>query len=500
MVALEGFMIRLRDACLAVMVTAACSPVFDPSNVPDAAIDAPDPSAPKIVSSYPDNMQAQVSVLTPISLFMDRRMDPASITQMTVRLRWIYSNTGYQYQYVKVSYDDAARKISIVPNQPMYASYRYEVIVNGVKDLVGNELTDGRVNFLTYVNYPTRYTYYNANGTVSSGNVYQLDMNGRPQKVLGITGTGPDNVWHSADDVISCCVTQYTYAPDGRQLEYRYMGNVGPDAKPNTADDIATSVTKYNYDAMGLQTDTTYTAAGPDGVFGNGDDTITAYNGFFYMDGFLRASIYFDNAGLDGQWKTADDRTSPNSGYTEYVTDANGNRTRQVGRNTGADGIPRNADDGYSYYYEYTLDTYGYVTQQVYRNGAGTDGMWLTADDTIGFWYKYVRDENGLQTGLFQYNAVGTDGMWLTADDPVSYWQGYTYGETKQQIETAQYTAPGTDGMWGTADDPVSYYARMWYDANGNRVDSKSYVQGPDGLFKTSDDRVSSDNDFDLTK
>jgi hypothetical protein len=52
--------------------------------------------------------------------------------------------------------------------------------------------------------------------------------------------------------------------------------------------------------------------------------------------------------------------------------------------------------------------------------------------------------------------------------------------------------------MWGTPDDVISSYSKLAYDGLGNRIDQKTYNAGGDAMWKTPDDRVTNDYDFDL--
>jgi hypothetical protein len=497
-------MLRLRDAWLAVVVTAAaCSPVSDPSNVPDAAIDAPDTTPPMLVSSNPANMQQHVSVLSPISLFFDRRLDPATVNMMTVRIRYVYSQyaAGFTFQYAKVSYDDAANKISIEPSLPMYNSARYEVIVDGVKDLSGNVVNNARVSFFTYYNAALRTTYYNVtSGVITQAYANELDADGRLAKGVYKNGVGPDMMWHTADDVTACCPYGYVYGPDGRMLEQRSWGAAGPDAKFNTPDDVLTNLYKYEYDAMGLMTTEGSVLAGPDTLLGTADDVPQYYQTYQYMNGFQTSYAFYDHPGPDNVWKTADDRTqNAGNAWGEYTVDSFGNRTRQIYRQVGPDMTPKTADDFIYIVYDYEYDSYGYQTKQVYKNAAGPDAMWLTADDVVGSWSKIERDASGAMIGRWSYSAIGPDAMWFTADDVPSSHQVYINNADKIMIDQTNYNA-GPDTIWGNADDVPTSYTLWSVDGNGNKIEQRSFGAGPDGKVKTADDRVSYDNDLNTTK
>src|SRR5262249_40324246 len=132
-----------------------------------------------IVSSTPANNAKGAGIFLPISLFVNKKLDAATVNATTVKLRW---STGYGWHqtYGTVSYDEATLKISFVPAQPLYTRRSFEVVVDGVKSANGSEtLSNAKVKFTSPVNYFKRSTSFQTNSLkVSSWSEQVLDMNG----------------------------------------------------------------------------------------------------------------------------------------------------------------------------------------------------------------------------------------------------------------------------------------------------------------------------------
>ncbi|HEX5062468.1 MAG TPA: hypothetical protein VFV99_24015 [Kofleriaceae bacterium] len=501
---MEGLMIRLRHACIAVLF-AACSPVSDSSNVPDAAVDAPNTPL-MIVSSAPNNNAKSASILNPVSVFVNKKLDPATVNATTVKLRYGYAE-GWYGLYGTVSYDEASLKISFVPGQPLYTGVFFEVVLDGVKSADGSEtLSNQRIRFSSIVNYQKRQTSFQATGKVSSWYEYMLDMNGRQTASMGHQSAGLDGIWFTMDDPKGCCKYTQAYDAEGRNTEYRYYGNMGPDGQPWTADDVLTSFQKYNYDATsGQMTTIDVFGGGPDGVLGTADDVITAYQSYSYdSNGYVTGYFYFTSAGPDGAWHTADDRGQPNQQWGDWIVDSYGNVTKYIYRTFGADGLPKTADDVINSVSEQMYDQYGYQTRSIYYNTAGADGMWNTADDVVGGYSKTDFDADHLPIRYWNYNAtsvppgIGPDNMWFTADDVPSYLSTNSFNELKLSTEQMGYQDKGPDGVFNTADDVASYRSTSEYESNGARVNYTGYNPGPDGKYKTADDTISYKSEYDL--
>jgi hypothetical protein len=72
-----------------------------------------------------------------------------------------------------------------------------------------------------------------------------------------------------------------------------------------------------------------------------------------------------------------------------------------------------------------------------------------------------------------------------------------TYNMAGEIVEEITW-APGTDAIMGNADDVVSSYFITTYAANGARVTYTLFSNpGPDTIWKTSDDQISSRRYYD---
>src|SRR5690606_13557748 len=199
----------VRFGHVALLAALGCSPVKDFSNGPDASIDGPDLRPAEIASSVPENGATKVSVLTPISVFFDEHLDPASVDATTVKLsyrKWpvsFYLEGNYigRYEgagqagrtYVKgtVSYDDHARKVSFVPAAPL--PYGRELTLTlDVKDRAGLS-TSTSVTFTTFVNGNTKQFFFTGStGAPFEWSAMPTDESGRITKLTRGNEAGPD--------------------------------------------------------------------------------------------------------------------------------------------------------------------------------------------------------------------------------------------------------------------------------------------------------------------
>lgn len=507
-------MLRLRYAGIALAATLGCSPVKDHGNVPDAPIDSTDMRPPMIASSEPMNMGTKVSILQPISVFFDENLDPASVSATTVKL-------GYAPQFsalflmtfdiirshgpvssalmpVKgtVSYDAGAKKISFVPSQPL----PYGVVLTlkmDVKDKAGLDF-NGSITFTTFVNAQTKQYSFNSNGTPTGSVGTPTDMAGRLAKRVVTNAAGPDTIWFTPDDPRTQHF-EFSLGSDGQPI-FEKQFTPGTDLPG----DMVNFCMSYRYDANKLMTERTYSnSAGPDAMFCTPDDVPNNNTIYQYMGSVLTGFIYYTNPGTDNTWRTPDDRCSV---YWDYEYDAATTlKTRDVYHSCGSDGLPHNTDDTTNMYWQYEYNADGLVTKVTQFTSPGTDTMWFTADDVPGAYFtsayitKNTLSATGLVTEVFQSFGPGTDGMLGTADDPGNR-TTTTYNMQNLAEEVTLYGGFGADGTWGTADDAIAQYTKYTYDANGNRTDGKTYSAGPDGVFRTGDDRIISDFDFDISR
>lgn len=506
-------MLRLRYAGIAVASLAAlgCSPVKDSSNVPDAPIDSTDDRPPMIEASTPANMGTKVSVLTNISVFFDEQLDPDTVSATTVKLGYnqtiptalfpppfdiLRSHGGIPAGLTQikgtVSYDPIGSRVSFVPATPL--PYGYVLVLEfDVKDKGGVAFT-GNLTFMTNVNAQTKqYSYNPTSGVPSSSLVWPVDMNGRFTKRVGSAAAGTDTIWFTPDDPKNQHVG-YSYAADGRLQDERTYA-VGSDGLWDTGDDQTSICVRYAYDTDRRVTERTYaTGTGPDTQWCTPDDAVVVNTVYQYMAGTMTGWVYNTAPGTDNTWHTTDDRCYAN---WEYIYDAQGRKTREILRYCGADFLPKTTDDTFGYYQDYEYDAAGNVTKFTYHASAGGDTIWLNDDDPPQYVDRWIRNADGLVTDFYHSTGSGTDTAWGTPDDPGTY-TATTYNMQKLPDEVTTYTSFGGDGVWGGTDDVISSYMKTTYDTLGNRVDQKTYVAGADNTWKTPDDRVVTDNDFDL--
>ena len=507
-----------RNAFVGLTLFAACSPIVDNKNMPDAAIDAPSTTPPKILMSNPADKSKSVSPLTKIVVWFDAALDASTVNATTVKVRASLlpspSSAGFSPTIPSlsvptpgtdtvrgtVSYDEAQHKLTFSPARPLNNSTEFALVLNGVKDTAGNMVAAGpAITFRTYLNTNYRKLYLNTpQYTVSYYYDYPLDAEGHAQKQFYKPSTGPDGLWMTTDDPATCGYNGYSYGPEGRLLENRSLG-AGPDAMCNTADDVVSSMSKNNYDLMGRLIDTTsFSAAGPDGNWGTNDDVISSWTKYGYNASgqhVLQATL--GDKGADNMWKTADDRCT-GCYFFEYTYDASGNYTQQIARTTGTDNIPGTADDVPQSWNENIYDATGYLTRfVVHTSAAGTDGMWPTADDPVSYYYSYANEAAGDRQKYF--TGAGVDGMWFTADDVCSGMYMQALDANKLPTRYKGFGA-GPDAKLCTADDVISaVYYDLRNDANGNKIDFGYACQsGADGIWDTADDRCAYTFNYDV--
>lgn len=501
-------MLRLRY--LALLAAAACSPVKDASNVPDAPIDSTDTSPPMIASSVPEDMATKVSILSPISVFFDEGLDPASVTADTVKLSYEDTTVPQVVSFGlvvphgplpsrpipiagTVTYNEAAKKVSFVPTVPLPYG-RVLTLALDVKDHAGLAFTGG-VRFMTYVNGVTNQFFFSSAGVPTSWIGFPTDMAGRQTKRISGNAPGNDTIWFSADDPRSSRY-EFKYKPDGGPLEERYF-SAGTDGKYDTPDDPITNCITYAYDQEQRLAERTYAnVPGPDGMWCTADDIPVVNTVYSRSDGALTGYIYNTDPGADNTWHTSDDTCAV---YYDFEYDAQGNKTREVYRDCSGDGFAHTADDAYNYYYQYEYDASGRVARNTFYVDPGADTQWLTDDDLINRVERYVYNTDGQLTETFVSFDPGVDMMWGTLDD-TGRRMTQTYNAQKLVEDITTYGGLGADGMWGTDDDVIIGYSKLTYDANGNRTDEKEFSIGADNMWKTPDDRVSVDYEFDLGK
>lgn len=504
-------MICLRDvSLLAVAALIGCSPVVDPSNSPDAQIDAPDTTAPGIASSNVQDMGARFSVIHPIVISFDEDLDPATVSATSVTLTYDALNF-YRFYEVgdfaaphgpvaqpltrvrgTVAYDAATRKLTFTPAVPLAYGQVHTLRLVDLKDTNGNAFSE-TISFRTFVNSVVRRTYFSTSGATQYYYRTPVDANGYLDKQNYVGNTGPDAMWFSMDDIPGDHF-DLTYDAAGRLRAEAYLTS-GPDNRYDTADDTIIEFFGNVIDASGKQVERYITNnPGVDAMYGTADDVPIYLMVQNYTGDRHTGFIWYTNSGTDTLWRTADDRCNS---YWEYEYDAQGNKTRETRKRCNGDQLPRTADDTINQIRDYAYDSEGRLTRLGYRVGPGTDTMWDTADDAFAYILRTDYDASGLAIGTLQYSGPGTDGVWGTPDDTASYATTTIYDTaTKLPLSTTTYGEDGADNMWGTPDDMITGYQVFTYDGLGNRTDEKYFDAGADGMWRTPDDRVLQDNDY----
>ncbi|HUS32831.1 MAG TPA: Ig-like domain-containing protein [Kofleriaceae bacterium] len=472
--------------------------------MPDAPADAPDTAAPMIIDSHPAKDGKGASVIQPITFVLDEAVDPATVTTATIKVRaWmkgaltdlLFSGGPVENAMAiegTATYEAATHKIIFTPVVPLPFNARVEVTIAGVKDTAGNALATN-VAFDTIRNMEAAQIFYATGNAISQYYDFAVDSMGMQRKFSRVPGPGPDGSFFTADDP----VTQHfdmVFDMNGRFI-VSHSFQAGTDGMFYTSDDVETAALTSTYDMSGRLTHlVSNNAAGPDGMWGTADDVPNSMYVQSWMGDNSLGVIFFSSPGLDGVWRTADDQMgSPTTQFTKYEYDSMGRRTRQVVNVPGADRVPGTADDTKQRYFDLTNDSHGFVTRSVERT-AGSNGIFFDADDTNIAYTQTTRDARGLATEIKLYDTAGVNGIWFDADDHVSVGSGtrrtFTYNMAGQVVEEVSWLA-GSDGIMGTADDVISTYLTTVYDSKGARVSYTSTTgQGPDALWRTSDDQL----------
>ena len=103
---------------------------------------------PQVTSTTPFNGAVDVPVNSPVILVVDERIDPLTVTPVTLIVR---DNTTFQNLPGSYSVSSDGREISFAPDVPFAVGRSHSVFVSGssVRDLVGNTITGANFNFTT---------------------------------------------------------------------------------------------------------------------------------------------------------------------------------------------------------------------------------------------------------------------------------------------------------------------------------------------------------------
>lgn len=505
-------MICLRTSFLAAVLFAGCSPVTDGIE-PDAPV--VDTTAPMITASNPTDMMSKFSVLQPLSVTFDEDIDPSTVNATTVKLTWGNQRIRSYFGAVELdnfvllrgfgpgrdvedvlgtlTYDEVSRTLRFVPRAPLRWDTHYQLVLDGVTDLAGNELPMTSLRFTTYINQALDDRRFTAELQPTSYINRRIDANGRVVAHLHRNGPGVDMLWWTDDDPQDTISNSGTveYTPEG-WLKNDILLSIGADNILGTADDVINSVLGTRYDASGLATQRPISRApGDDAVWGTADDVLVAMLVYTYTGSRMTSGQVNVDPGADMVWGTGDDLCQTTLAHEH---DAMGHRVRDIATFcvAGAPGTAANTER----YFEQRYDANHVLIFQSHRNDSGSDNIWLTPDDGYLSYDKYDVDANGQLTASYTYTAPGPDTIWNTADDIVGSLSKITYNENGQAILVASY-GPGADTILGTADDVIVGYTRTEYDVFGNRTGARSYSVGPDGVPFTGDDPLAVEHYFD---
>jgi hypothetical protein len=342
--------------------------------------------------------------------------------------------------------------------------------------------------------------WFTADDPVKSYEVYTYSEG---KEMVVYYGAGADGAWFTGDDSVSG-YTVIKYNSDGSVSSIASYNSAGPDGTWFTADDVYTDYSTYLYDANGNMTRQAHSnGAGPDGIpFTADDPAITvagsSANGTYtssYSPGVTYTTMTYDtnnrptswasyeDPGPDGIWFTADD-ICRSSSTTDY--DQGGKMLRQSFTSTGSHGFR------FTSFHSFDYDAKGNLVRYVDYNDAGPDGIRFTADDKLSGYSSYVLNDAGKPLRVISYFDPGPDRVWFTADDRVSGYSDYSYDSSGNQVRMASYS-PWPDGIKMTADDRPFRYEVTTYDTSGRLSMRSSYnSSGPDGVWFTADDRLSS--------
>jgi hypothetical protein len=401
-------------------------------------------SSVAITSITPADGATKVGVLSKVTVQLSGDADASSVTRTSAVLTW---GDSKRVVPAAVSYDATAHAITIAPSVPLQTGATYKVAITGVT-AGGAPVAPASAHFLTVYN-PTKYyagldvtgkklsltNYgYNADGTrawwatatAGSDGVFGTADDGRSsydavtypaagkERFIYASGAGTDGTWGTADDPISMYI-DLSYGTPGVLSDDYY--NPGADGVVGNADDVATNVATFTYDAMDRSLRDAYGSAGPDGKAGTADDTVSYDYRYVYTSGADYDRVYYPGPGADGVWQTADDKPTT---YEQVHRDGNGAFSSFTFRNVGADGLAETADDTTTGIWAYQLDAKEQPSKFVIYNATGADGQWGTADDVVGNYYAYTYDADGNWTE-YQGWSLGADGKPFTADDYKSY-------------------------------------------------------------------------------
>lgn len=489
---------RPAALCIVAMTSACGDPGADDAVDPDAGNG--DTTPPTIVSSVPADGERPVSVLADISVTFDEALDPATVSSETLVLRvagvlWTLAGS--------VALDPATRTATFSPTAALSNYGDYELTINGVADVAGNQIESATITFHTFLNPQLTYVWHGAaDGLVAGWYDYQLDPDGDRVGRVEYASPGLDAVWFTSDDEVNSR-ERYEFDADGHNTLRVTYDSPGVDAVWGNGDDTIAEFASNTYDsARNWVRHTRYGDEGVDLTWFTSDDVIVRYSQQQYdpMNQLMQRTSY-SASGDDAVWFTVDDEVSI---YTRYVIDSLGRRVLFANfQGPGSDAVWFTADDDVSYAagprYE-TGQTDSLTAYYLTYAGPGADAEWGTPDDSVAGYSEYVH-EAGLLVATRTFDDPGIDQDWFTGDDHLSRHEEFSDFFAKGLYgRYASFTGAGPDSEWFTDDDLPSYYQTRTFDELGNVTSDVDHsFPGDDGIWFTEDDPLGSESTFDTT-
>jgi hypothetical protein len=437
----------MRRALFAMLLgaaTPACGEVApfsdagDDDSSPDAAT-----AAVALESTGPAADAVGVDVLTELTLTFTGAVDEASLDGAVA----VYERSSRRRVPVAdVTWDATTRTATIQLARPLYYQTQYRVETTGVT--AGGDAVDvPTFRFRTYINQYQRGRGY-ADGRATSRADGVLDAEGFFDQWV-YYAAGSDGVVDTADDAISYWY-DYSYQADGSYTGSVNHTGTGPDEVWLTADDTIGGYSAYEYGDAGQHRVRQYNGPGPDDQWRTADDTLAYWQSLTYddQDRIVRL-ISYTGLGPDREPYTADDVPS----FVNDTSYPSATTIEQINYSgPGADATWLTGDDVIGYRSVSTLDA------------AGNYIAWrsLDASGAIQQHQLYTLDEAGLVTRVRRFTDPGPDQTWLTSDDVATQYYDYDYDAAHRRTQTLTFDV-GSDGQLDTADD-VRTYALLDYD------------------------------------
>lgn len=419
-----------------------------------------DDTPPRVIGTYPENGDDKVSIVRPLELRFDGALDPESLRDSIRLLGFprrrggLFLERAYLPRYpIEIDYEEGSEVVGVRPLYAMEGGIPHTLVVDGVLGEGGNAVEPFTVAFTPARSEEHLQWDYDGSGVLEEISVVEFEA-GSPTFVRYYDGPGQDAQWNTGDDDF-----------------YRYK--------------------RYHQTASNNQS-IYYDGIGDDGLWYTADDTISMIIQWFDDDTVVTSEVLTD-PGEDGVWFTGDEGAS----YTfENSFYENGFRAFRRGYSTGADGVPRTADDEQTSYYRHVYED-DWLVGLLHVIDPGGDMLFET-DDDVGTYREFIRDELGLVVQINRYEQVNAS----TLERDPSKLDGYAlYIFDQDNISTAvhSFNDPGNDGDWYTGDDVQSSLARYERTASDLLLRVSVYNAGDDNAFGSGDDEITSmsDREFD---